>query len=141
MTKTVLAIDYGTVVTGLALFRGGGDPWPWPYGKIVYKDDPRLVEAVLGKIAEESVEVVVLGIPLCKDGGGSPMTKKVEKFGNMLEKNLPEGIEFYGHNEYLSTFEAEERMKSSPRYNFKVDPKQVDALAACIILEEFLMEK
>ena len=141
MSKTILAIDYGTSVTGLALFCPDRDPWPLPYGKISYKGDARLLRDIEDKIQEESVSVVVLGIPLCKDLGKSPMTKKVEEFGEMLKKNLPQKIEFYCQNEYLTTVEAENRMKSSPRYNFKVEPKEVDALAACIILEEFLMER
>ena len=141
MTKTTLAIDYGTVVTGLALFCPQRDPWPLPYGKIVYRGDAHLLEGIGEKIQEESVEMVVLGLPLCKDGGKSRMTRKVEQFGEMLKKALPDGVEFSYQNEHLSTFEAEDRMKSSPRYNFKVNPREVDALSACIILEEFLMEK
>ena len=141
MKKTILAIDYGTSVTGLALFCPEKDPWPLPYGKIIYEGDSHLIQTIKRKIEEESVGIVVLGIPLCKDGGKSPMSKKVEQFGKTLKKNLLKNIEFYYQNEHLTTFEAENRMKSSPRYNFKVDPKEVDALSACIILEEFLMEK
>ena len=140
-TKTILSIDYGTSVTGLALFCSGREPWPLPHGKIVYEGDSALIEAIGRKIEQESVGTVVLGLPLCKDGGKSPMTKKVERFGEALKKTLPERVEFFYQNEHLTTFEAEDRMKSSPRYNFKVDPKEVDALSACIILEEFLMEK
>ena len=141
MEKTVLAIDYGTLVTGLALFCPGRDPWPLPYGKIVYKGDSHLISSIGRTVGEESVGVVVLGVPFCKDGGKSPMTEKIERFGKKLRENLPEDVEFYCQNEHLTTFEARERMKSSPRYNFKVDPKELDALSACIILEEFLMEK
>ena len=141
MRKTVLAIDYGTTVTGLALFNPKRDPWPLPYGKIVYKNDSQLIEEVGKKIEEESVGILVLGIPLCKDGGKSPMTKKVEQFGEALKAALSETVEFYCQNEHLTTFEAQDRMRSSPRYNFTVDPKEIDALSACIILEEFLMEK
>ncbi len=47
-------------------------------------------------------------------------------------------IPLFFQDESLSTFEAEERMRESPRYNFKVDKKQLDALAASIILEDFL---
>ena len=141
MGKIILAIDYGTSVTGLALFHPERDPWPLPYGKIIYKSDRQLIGDIGQKIGEESVGIVVLGIPLCKDGGKSLMTKKVEQFGEALKVTLPETMEFYCQNEHLTTFEAQDRMKSSPRYNFTVDPKQVDALSACIILEEFLMEK
>jgi putative Holliday junction resolvase len=32
-------------------------------------------------------------------------------------------------------------MKNSPRYNFKVDLKQIDAVAASVILEDFIRRK
>jgi putative Holliday junction resolvase len=44
-------------------------------------------------------------------------------------------------DETLSTFEAESRMKSSPQYNFQVNLTQIDALAACVILEDFIRRK
>ena len=141
MTKTVLAIDYGTAVVGLALFCPGRDPWPLPLGKIIYQGDAHLLGVLEEKIEEESVGIVVLGLPLCKDGGKSAMTRRVEQFGEALKKILTERTEFYYQNEHLTTFEAEDRMKFSPRYNFKVEPGEIDALSACIILEEFLMEK
>ena len=141
MEKITLAIDYGTSVTGLALFHPNQDPWPLPYGRIIYRSDHQLIQDIEQKIEEESVEIIVLGLPLCKDGGKSPMTKKVEAFGKALQQKLSQGVALYYQNEHLTTFEAEDRMKSSPRYNFTVDSKQIDALSACIILEEFLMEK
>ena len=38
----------------------------------------------------------------------------------------------------MSSFEAENRMKNSPQYNFKIDLKHIDAVAASIILEDFM---
>ena len=48
------------------------------------------------------------------------------------------GVSLYFQDETLTTKEAEERMKKSPRFNFKVDPTQIDSLSASIILEDFL---
>ena len=141
MTKTILAIDYGTSVVGLAIFCPRRDPWPMPYGRIIYQNDSRLLGEIVKKIAKESIGIVVLGLPLYKNGGKSPMAKKVEQFGEALKKMIAEKAELCYQNEHLTSFEAEDRMRSSPRYNFKVDPKQIDTLSACIILEEFLMEK
>jgi RNase H-fold protein (predicted Holliday junction resolvase) len=32
-------------------------------------------------------------------------------------------------------------MKNSPQYNFQVDLSQIDAVSACVILEDFIRRK
>ncbi|MCP4714144.1 MAG: pre-16S rRNA-processing nuclease YqgF, partial [Deltaproteobacteria bacterium] len=61
----------------------------------------------------------------------------VEAFSLQLEQAL-KPLPLYRQDESLSSFDAEERMLESPRYNFKIDPDQLDALAASIILEAFI---
>ena len=134
--KTILAIDYGTKATGLALFTLGKDPFPMPYGKIKYIDDQQLCTEILKVIDDEVVDQLIIGLPLFTDGTESEMTKQVKKFAYQLHTMCSIPIIF--QDETLTTYEAEQRMMNSPRYNFKVDPKQIDALAASIILEDFL---
>jgi len=137
--KNILGIDYGTKVTGLATFCPARDPFPTPFGKIIYRDDNQLAEEIEAAVKDEFFEIIILGIPHLTDGGRTDMTEKVEKFGELLQKRLPE-IPFFTQDETLTTFEAEQRMKNSPRYNFKVNPKEIDALAASIILEDFFKQ-
>jgi putative Holliday junction resolvase len=134
--RNILAIDYGTKRVGTALFCPGRDPYPYPLGKILYKDDPTTIQEIQKIIEEEAVEVLVIGIPYFTDGKASQMTEQVLAFKNLLEKEIE--LPIYQQDETLSSFEAEDRMKNSPRYNFKVDPEMVDALAASIILEDFI---
>ncbi len=135
--KIILAIDYGTKAVGLALYCPERDPYPLPYTSLPYKDDDTLVYDLLEVIKSESVTTVVLGVPRLLDGKETTMTERIMTFGDKLEEALP-SIRLDRHDESLSTFEAEERMKSSPRYNFKVNKKEIDALAASIILEEYV---
>ena len=60
-----------------------------------------------------------------------------EKAYEKWKKEVPRTPLFL-QDETLSTFEAKERMKQLPQYNFKIDLKRVDELAASIILEAFL---
>jgi len=135
--KNIAAIDYGTKVTGLALFCPGREPYPYPAGKIINGHDDQLIDEVIKFIESEVVEVIVLGIPTLLDGQETDMTAKIRAFGKKLEEKIG-SVEFYTQSESLSTYEAQCRMKESARYNFKVDPKQIDALAASIILEDFI---
>ena len=135
--KNILAIDYGTKVTGLAAFCPGRDPFPYPIGKINYRDDQSLIKEIEIYVNDQSSDIIVLGLPLRTDGSESEMTKKVQHFGKQLQQHFSAFTLFY-QDEYLSSFEAQERMKRSPRYHFKVNPEEIDALAATIILEDFI---
>lgn len=133
--KRILAIDYGRKFTGLAIFSVGSDPYPIPFGRIAYQDDIQLIDEIKGLIDEEFIDILVVGIPYFTDGTESTMTKNVKAFISNLKNSSSIPIET--EDETLTTFEAEERMKQDPRYNFKVDLKKIDELCATIILEQF----
>ncbi len=135
----ILSIDYGQKVVGLATFFRGNDPYPTPFGRIIYKSDDQVIKELATLIRDEFIDTLVLGVPYYLDGNSSKMTETVKLFGKRLEDTFKDIKVFY-QDETLSSFEAEDRMKKDPRYNFKVEPKEIDALAASIILEDFLKE-
>ena len=134
---SILAIDYGTKITGLAQFCPGREPYPQPRGRIVFKSDEQLITELKEYIEEDFIEVLVLGLPLYLDGNESEMTKIVRSFSEKLMLAYPDQKVFL-QDETLSSTAAKERMMSSPRYNFKVDLKKIDEVAATIILEDFM---
>lgn len=134
--KTVLCIDYGTKNIGLALFKINIDPFPMPFLQIKNTSETIILKEILEIIESEFVDLIVLGLPLHKDGNDSEMTKIVRQFKETLSQKTT--IPIFFQNEFLTSYEAEDRMKNSPRYNFKIDKTQVDSLAASIILEEWL---
>ncbi|PIP90103.1 MAG: Holliday junction resolvase RuvX [Bdellovibrionales bacterium CG12_big_fil_rev_8_21_14_0_65_38_15] len=135
--KTILSVDYGTKVTGLAFWGVGREPFPGPYGKIIYQNDDQVCQEIKTIYDDEACDVIVVGLPLYADGTDSEMTKRVRSFAAHLSATIADA-ELHFQDETLSSFTAQERMKNSPRYGFKVDPKQLDALAATIILEDFI---
>jgi len=137
--QKVLAIDFGTKATGLALFAPG-DPYPRPYDTVPYKNDDQLIKAIQQVVSDEVVTIVVLGMPRFLDGKPSSMTVRVEKFSAQLKEAITP-LPFFEQDEALSSAEARERMRESARYNFKVDPAKIDEFAASIILEDFLAER
>lgn len=130
----VLALDYGTKRTGAAVLRVGRDPWPLPLEDVPMGGDA--VGRAAGLARREEADIVVMGLPLLLDGRPSDMTERVRRFGRALGKRL--GGEVLYQDETLSTEEAKDRMRASPRHGFRVDPARVDGLAAAIILEDFL---
>lgn len=134
---TILSIDYGTKVTGLAQFCPGREPYPQPRGRVIFKNDEQLIADLHEYIEEDFIEVIVLGLPLYLDGNESEMTKTVRAFSVKLIQAYPD-LKIYLQDETLSSTAAKERMLSSPRYNFKIDLKKIDEVAATIILEDFI---
>jgi putative Holliday junction resolvase len=138
INKKILAIDYGRKFTGIAHYKVNVDPYILMHGRIAYKDDSQLAQEIHLIVEEDFVDYIVLGIPYFTDGTASTMTRTIMAFEKVLAEKL--NIPVYTVDETLTTFEAEERMKNDPRFNFKVDLKQIDALSATIILEVFLKE-
>jgi RNase H-fold protein (predicted Holliday junction resolvase) len=67
------------------------------------------------------------------------MTKTIKAFSEKLKSSIE--IAVIEQDETLSTFEAQERMKSDPRFNFQVDYSKIDSMSALITLEEYLNSK
>lgn len=134
--KHLLAIDYGEKFTGLANYKVGIDPFILKMGRIPFKSQQQLIADIQKVIEGEFIDIVILGMPYLTDGTESTRTKIVKAFLHKLQSSI--SIPLYEQDESLSTYEAQQRMIASPEYNFQVDMQQIDALSACIILEEFL---
>ena len=136
--EKLLGIDFGTKFTGVATYYVGHDPFPLPFGRIPYKNEDQVIAEIQKICDQELVTMIIIGIPLFTDGNESTWTKTVKAFKLKLEQKIP--LTIFEQDETLSTFEAEDRMKNSPRYNFKVDLNAIDALCASIILEDFISQ-
>lgn len=134
--KKILAIDWGAKFIGVATFHIGRDPFPLAWGRL----PGGKIETVWPKLdqifSDELIDIVVVGVPFLTDGKAGSSTVKAREFITQLNEvcSLP----IQEQDETLSTFEAEERMKKSPRWNFQVDLSEIDAVSATIILEDFL---
>jgi len=140
----IIAIDYGRKRIGLAIGeRITGLALPW---KIVpAKDDiPADAEAVWRELSDsgETIETIVVGLPLNMDDTEGPQARLSRQFGHVLAEES--GIDVKFIDERLSSFDAEQRFKSAEkpqpgRRNKSSKPrKPLDAVAAAIILEDYL---
>jgi putative Holliday junction resolvase len=137
VNKKIMAIDFGTKVVGTAFFCPGRDPFPYIGEKIIFKSQAETITALKKIIEEESIDVIVLGVPYFIDGKESETTKLMKNFGVLLSTACPDQ-EFFEQDETLTTKAAEERMMNSAQFNFKIDVTMIDCVAATIILEDFI---
>lgn len=84
-------------------------------------------------IDQEQADCLVVGLPRNLDGGETPQTVYVRDFVAKMKINLP----VYFQDEALTSRAAEDRLKTTKkRYN----KEAIDAMAAAIILEDYLKE-
>ena len=128
--KRIVAVDYGTCRTGVAL----ADPlglFAQPFG--TWPPDvaaDRLVD--LHK--SEGIAVIVIGWPLKENGIEGIATRRVDAYIRHLKKRLA-GTRMVRWDERFTTEEAKDRLRGRLRRGHK---KRVDMMAAGIILQEYL---
>lgn len=134
--KTLLAMDFGEKFIGVATYCVNRDPFPTPYGRIANKNEPQVLQELKKILDDECVDEIIIGLPHLVDGKRTASTEKAQKFVDHIRQSLT--LPVHEQDETLSTYEAESRMKNSPRYNFQVNYSQIDAVAASVILEDFI---
>ncbi|HXH74287.1 MAG TPA: Holliday junction resolvase RuvX [Bacteriovoracaceae bacterium] len=134
--KTLLAMDFGEKYIGVATYCVNRDPFPTPYGRIANKTQAQVLLELKKIISDESVDEVIIGLPYLTDGKKTASTGRAQTFADWIKASIQTPV--HEQDETLSTFEAQNRMKNSPRYNFQVDQSQIDAVAASVILEDFI---
>ncbi len=129
-------MDFGAKFIGVSTYCVNRDPYPTPYGRIANKGQSEVLKELKIIIENECVDLIVIGLPYLTDGKPTSSTSRAKEFMNFIKEHF--ALPIYEQDETLSTFEAESRMKSSPQYNFQVDLSQIDAVAATVILEDFI---
>ena len=130
-----LAIDYGSKRIGLAVCDKT-ETITSPLG--VIDTQKQAMKKITDIIEAETIEAVVIGLPLNMDDSEGFQAKAVYKFAEELKQYIEIPIHF--QDERLSTFAAEQKLLRT-EYSRKQKKKRLDALAAAEILEAFLEGK
>lgn len=118
----ILAVDYGKKNVGLAV-SDASRKLAFPYKTLINSE--KLFGEINRIIAEESIGIIVIGLPLTKKQGLSPQTKEAENWGEELKKRVKIPVEF--ENEIFTT-------KIAERHGVK----QRHAAAAAVLLQDYL---
>lgn len=133
----ILAIDYGTKITGIAI-TDFLQILASPLANIQAKNYNELINK-LNKVIEpylNEIEKIIVGYPLLLNGKKNSTTLMVEQFIELLEKTYP-NKEIIIINEQFTTFVAQEDMYDVG-LNHKDIKKNKDKVSACIILNSYL---
>jgi putative Holliday junction resolvase len=152
---TILAIDYGKARIGLALADiEAGLPRPLTTIERVNRNEDmkRLRELT----RDHAVKEIVVGLPLRLDGTRGEMAEEATRFGERVRKQLGLPVEMV--DERLTSWEAERLLEEqagkvfhdhTPAHRYVMAHRKrkqsaratVDAMAAAVILKEYLERK
>ena len=127
-----LAIDHGLRRTGVALCDRA-ETVTSPYRVLDGKD--RLCERIARIVKAESVEAVVVGLPLNMDDTEGSQAKAVREFVRQLTSHL--NVPILLQDERLSSFSAQEKL-ADVDLTAAQKRRRLDAIAAAEILQDFL---
>jgi putative Holliday junction resolvase len=129
-----LGIDFGLSRVGLALSDRAGILVS-PYRTIARTTRDALFDDLLEIIQNESVEAIVVGLPLSLDGEDTLTTRQARNFAASLGRRTPVPVHLM--DERLTSAQAEEELNAAGLRGTK-RKMALDSQAAVIILRSWL---
>jgi putative Holliday junction resolvase len=131
----VLGVDLGARRVGLAL----SDPMRMissPLMAIAMHSETSLVSELSRLCRDRQVELAVIGLPLSADGSEGEGCRRARRVARKLEEA---GIPTALHDERWTSRDAEAALRETGS-NRRADRDRMDAIAASLILREYLEE-
>jgi putative Holliday junction resolvase len=129
---TIVALDVGERRIGVAV-AGQATRLANPLMTIL--NDDTILDTLTKLVNEQHASALVVGLPRGMSGQKTKQTEAIEAFVLQLRQHVD--LPIYWQDEALTSHQAEKELESRGKPYSKGD---VDALAACYILEDFLKD-
>jgi putative holliday junction resolvase len=130
----VLGIDYGTKRTGIATT----DPEQIIASGLTTVETPKLKDWLKEYLVAETVETIVVGLPLHEDGNPAQIANIVDSFVAWLKSKFPEITIERMDERYSSRLAKEAILLSGAKKQKRRDKALVDKISASIILNDWM---
>jgi len=130
----ILAIDYGTKRTGLAVT----DPLKIIATALDTVRSHDLMDYLKSYAQREAVEAFVVGLPKQLDNSPSAITPQVEAFVKHLRKNFPDTPIYRVDERFTSVMAQQAMIDSGMKKKDRRQKGNVDKISAVIILQSFM---
>jgi putative Holliday junction resolvase len=130
----ILAIDYGTKRTGLAVT----DPLKIIATALTTVESKDLLKFLKEYTAKEEVEAFVLGMPKTLSNEDSENAKYVKIFAENLKKELPSIPLHYADERFTSSIARQSMIDGGMKKKDRRIKSNVDKISATLILQTFL---
>ena len=133
----IMGIDYGRKRTGVAVT----DPLKIVAGNLATVPTHTLMQFIKDYVERESVERIVIGQPTQLNGEPSESMRYITPFVNRLRNELPEMPIVMYDERFTSTIAHQTMIDGGMKKKDRQDKSRVDAIAATIILNDYLQSK
>lgn len=133
----IMAIDYGTKRTGLAV----SDPFQIIASGLDTVSTTEIFDYLERYLSEEAVETFVVGEPLYPDGNPAQIAHLVVGFVRNLQKRFPEIPVVMQDERYTSEDAKRVILQSGASQKKRRDKSLVDKVSAVLILQEYMERK
>lgn len=133
----ILGIDYGRKRSGVAVT----DPMQIVAGNLATVPTHTLLQFIKDYIARETVDRIVIGQPVQLNGEPSESMKYITPFVNRLRKELPLLTVVMYDERFTSVIAHQAMIDGGMKKSDRRDKSRVDAIAATIILNDYLQSK
>ena len=129
-----MGIDYGRKRTGLAVT----DPLKIVAGNLATVPTHTLMQFIKDYMAKEDIERIVVGQPSQLNGEPSESMRYITPFVNRLKTELPEVPVVMYDERFTSAIAHQAMIDGGMKKSDRRDKSRVDAIAATIILNDYL---
>ena len=133
----ILSIDYGGKRTGIAVT----DPFQIIATGLTTVDTKELWPFLKKYFTDEKVEKVIIGLPTNWDDSATHATPLVEAFVKKFKKDYPTIPIEEVDERYTSKMAKQSMLESGMKKKDRRDKKNVDIIAATIILQEYMQRQ
>jgi putative Holliday junction resolvase len=130
----ILAVDFGAKQSGLAVT----DPLQLSVNGLKGLTTQSLVHFVTRYIEENEVEIMVVGLPLHRDGTPTYLEEKIQEFIRQIQKRFP-SLKIDRMDESFTSHKAMEIMvQSNVSKKRRRNKELLDKVSAMVILQQYL---
>ncbi len=133
----IMGIDYGRKRTGVAVT----DPLQIVANNLATVPTHTLMQFIKDYMAREQVERIIIGQPTQLKGEPSESMKYITPFVNRLRKELPDMPIVMYDERFTSTIAHQAMIDGGMKKTDRRDKARVDAIAATIILNDYLQSR
>ena len=133
----ILAIDYGTRRTGLAV----SDPLRIIAGALATVETKQLERYLADYFAENDVDIIVLGKPTQMNGAPSQTMRYIEPLAGRLRHAYPDKEVVLYDERFTSVLAHRSMLDSGMKKSARRDKGTVDEISATIILNDYLQSR
>jgi putative Holliday junction resolvase len=130
----ILSIDYGGKRTGLAVT----DPLKIIATGLQTVETPKLVSFLKDYFSKETVELVIIGMPVNWDDTATHATPLVQKFIKEFQKNFPSIPIKEVDERFTSKLASQAMLQMGLKKKQRQNKAMLDEIAATIMLQEYL---